>query len=421
MNVRRTTLLVALLAACGKLEIGSYPPSIGVIDEDDGSDGGENAIYDGAGSSGEGGGSATDTATSGGAGADGGTGDEHGGGGAASNASNGASAGDGGHPTEAGAGGHPTEAGAGGHPTEPGTGGGSVEDTGWANDPSCYGIEEQCAEFLTCCDPAYVPSQEFTLGKGDHAVDASVTLFYPDVLEVTVGRFARFLEEFDSWAANGHPEIAEGEHLYIQNTGWQPQWPVPASRRAIEQSVTTCPLPTYAMRETNPELPMTCVSWYEAFAFCIWDGKRLLTEAEWELVAKGGQEQRLYPWGNAPEPTPDYASFECRMAGPALDCEPDDILRVGSKPLGMSYDGLRDMGGSVAEWVFDLVSGHYENPCNDCANVQNPDYPTSRVFRGGGYASPAQQLQTEVRNYMEAASRLNFLGFRCARSSVQLW
>ena len=48
--------------------------------------------------------------------------------------------------------------------------------------------------------------------------------------------------------------------------------------------------------------PINCVTFYVSYAFCIWDGGRLPTEAEFEFAAAGGSDDRLYPWGDTPVP-----------------------------------------------------------------------------------------------------------------------
>ena len=55
---------------------------------------------------------------------------------------------------------------------------------------------------------------------------------------------------------------------------------------------------------------MNCIDWYTAYAFCIWDGGRLASEAEWNFAAAGGSEQRYYPWGDA-SLDPTLASYGC--------------------------------------------------------------------------------------------------------------
>ncbi|HEX6273024.1 MAG TPA: SUMF1/EgtB/PvdO family nonheme iron enzyme [Polyangiaceae bacterium] len=394
MNVRRTFLVALVFSGCGPLELGSYAG-------DAGTGGGTDAIGGGGALSGSmpGGSSAT-----GAAGALGGS-PPGGAGGTAMSGTSGAGSGG------AGSGG----AGSGGVSAGVGSGGsgGSSSSGTTSSDRSCRGLEGQCAAYGNCCMQTRVESEDFILGSDQFAVAASVTLFHPDVLEVTVGRFENFVEAYDAWLAAGNPLPGAGEHTFIRDTGWNPDWRLPVSRARLEEAIMGCSGdgPTYAERATNPELAMNCVSYFEAFAFCIWADKRLLTEAEWELAAKGGSQDRTYPWGDQ-EPTRDLAVYGCVLGE---DCVNSVILPVGSKPLGTSRDGLQDLAGNVSEWVFD-AEDPYQDPCVDCANVESENNPKYRVFRGGGYTFSPTGVRAEVRNVWDAAERNPMLGFRCARS-----
>ena len=138
----------------------------------------------------------------------------------------------------------------------------------------------------------------------------------------------------------------------------------------------------------NEEKPVNCIDWYTLFAFAIWDGGRLPTDAEWSYVAYSGEEQRTFPWGND---VPSYATSKAVLAtsflvagttfgeyteGPqyrVIDEGPTHIARVGTK-TGRSKWGHADMGGNVIEFVLD-VARSLPPACDNCANVAFPDPP----------------------------------------------
>lgn len=245
--------------------------------------------------------------------------------------------------------------------------------------------------------------------KPEHAV--TVSSFYLDDFEVTVGRFRRFVEQYDGTA----PQQGEGQHPKIPGTGWQSAWGLPASQSALKAGlkcgVTGNCVGTWENMPTDGEdLPLSCASWYEAFAFCVWDGGRLPTEAEWEFAAAGGEENRMFPWGAGAPDLNNVTQY-------GQDCTVVPMTAVGSFPNGSGRWGQRDLGGSLIEWVFDAYDAAWYstggNTCVDCVNVG----PASgRVCRGGSY-------MTTDPHYLRAASRSNNdgsgsvgIGFRCARS-----
>jgi formylglycine-generating enzyme len=158
-------------------------------------------------------------------------------------------------------------------------------------------------------------------------------------------------------------------------------------------------------------LPQNCVNWYEAFAFCLWDGGRLATEAEWEYAASGGAEERSYPWGEA-EPSATLAAFGCCGDGQCGSCSEGDLVPVGSfQPQGDGRWGHSDLAGNLYEWVFDGFADLLPYPCVNCAN----DPGASHVQRGGGWQGSAPSLRVVARPVAPPDIRSEALGIRCAK------
>jgi formylglycine-generating enzyme required for sulfatase activity len=172
--------------------------------------------------------------------------------------------------------------------------------------------------------------------------------------------------------------------------------------------------------------PINCVSWFTAFAFCIWDGGRLPTESEWEYAAAGGEGDRLYPWGPEP-PNGARAVYRCLGDGSAAQvCAIDDILPVGSKTSGAGRYGQLDLAGSMWEWVLDHFAD-YPSEARDFAKLSS-DPKAERVYRGGCFLCDIEGLKAADRSmFVSNSSKLTVFsdppqtqiagtGFRCARN-----
>ena len=291
--------------------------------------------------------------------------------------------------------------------------------------PSCEGGLDCGGE--DCCRTITVPGGLFPMGRsetggtdayagsgvGSDEVpehDVTVSSFRLDKFEVTVGRFRQY---FAAYAEGERPAAGHGAHPQIRGSGWDTQWNVylPDAVTLEDHLVCDPSLFTWSVTGGNDPLPINCVSWYLAFAFCVWDGGRLPTEAEWEYAAAAGALNNLFPWGADPADS-TRAFFDGEGFAP-----------VGSRVLGNGEWGHSDLAGNMSEWVLDYhdpdwYSGGGSN-CTDCANVVSAVPTATRVIRGGDIASPlADYLRAASREDRIPTSRQYMTGFRCARNPI---
>jgi len=231
-----------------------------------------------------------------------------------------------------------------------------------------------------------VPAGEFMMGSGkdDQLADGNerplhqiyLDAYYLDQYEVTTSRYARFLQQ---------------QRKYNPPSAW--------SEQILKQ---------------HGQKPVIYVSWYDAYAYCAWAGKRLPTEAEWEKAARG-TDQRLYPWGNE-VPLPQRANFN-QSSEASYTAYYEALTDVGSFEQGKSPYGLYDMTGNVWEWVTDWYESDYYAKSPD-RNPKGPSSGKNRVLRGGGWSSKPHDLRSTIRlGHYPPSGSWQDTGFRCAQDA----
>jgi eukaryotic-like serine/threonine-protein kinase len=159
----------------------------------------------------------------------------------------------------------------------------------------------------------------------------------------------------------------------------------------------------------NPDydnFPVVWVNWGDADTYCTWKGKRLLTEAEWEYAARGGQAGKRYPFGD--ELTGDDANYQ--DSGDEFD---NNTTEVGSYPA--NDFGLFDMAGNVWEWTAEWFDSSFYSFRPDPDNDPYNDVPgDGYVVRGGSFSAGADNLRNSYRASDESNEVFDDEGFRCA-------
>jgi sulfatase modifying factor 1 len=286
--------------------------------------------------------------------------------------------------------------------------------------PSCVGLPSTCGSSSDkdCCASSLISGGTFArsfdgLTFTDASYPATVSDFELDSYEITVGRFRRFV------AVYAQDMIAAGSGKNPNDTGdlgWDPNWnqSLVKDTTTLNKALRCASIATWsdpALDAASENLPITCLDWFEAEAFCTWDGGRLPTEAEWNYAASGGAEQRAYPWSVAAAPSAiDHSN--------AVYGEATSLLLVGSKsPQGDGKWGQADLAGNVREWTQDWYVNPYSNPCHDCANTTTASGVVQRVVRGGEYSyESGVSLLSSTRGASEPFVHDSGTGARCARA-----
>ena len=165
-------------------------------------------------------------------------------------------------------------------------------------------------------------------------------------------------------------------------------------------------LPGHWQDENFPDgqgdLPVTNVTWTEAFAYALWAGKRLPTEEQWEKAARGPDGQ-LFPWGD---------EYQKGWANVGVDGS-KALAKGGSFPKDVSPYQVFDLAGNVMEWT---LSWYQAYPGND---YQFKKFGSEfKVLRGNGFQQGGHYFLAEYRfSFYRTEARLEEyfenVGFRC--------
>ncbi len=250
----------------------------------------------------------------------------------------------------------------------------------------------------------------------------TLSAFYISKFAVTNQEFAEFVRkagyrteaERFGWSFVFRNHVPEG----CQGPA-QPGTPWWVQVKAADWSHPEGPGSSVAGRAHHPAVH---VSWNDAAAYCAWAGYRLPTEAEWEFAARGGLEQKLYPWGDELTPEGRHRCNIWQGVFPDHDLGEDGFTNVAAveayEPNGF---GLYNAVGNAWEWCADYFDPSWHREATRLDPV-GPAGGNTRVMRGGSFLcheSYCWRYRVAARTGTLPDSSTGHIGFRVARDVHQ--
>jgi formylglycine-generating enzyme required for sulfatase activity len=164
--------------------------------------------------------------------------------------------------------------------------------------------------------------------------------------------------------------------------------------------------------------PVVHVSWNDAVAYAAWASQSLPSEAQWEYAARGGLEQKLYPWGDELTPNGKHLCNIWQGEFPRIDTAEDGF--AGACPVDSfppNPFGIYSITGNVWEWCSDWFHTVFTT-----AKQHNPTGPATgqtKVMKGGSFlchASYCNRYRVAARTSNTPDSAASNIGFRCVKA-----
>ena len=224
-----------------------------------------------------------------------------------------------------------------------------------------------------------------------------LSLVRAEVQEFPIIENKKGLQDFEHrvivWQPDGSSMVLIPASSDIQ-TFYMDKYEVTNAQYLLFLQATGHPFPAYwdDPNYNQSDQPVVGINWYDANAYSLWSGKRLPTEAEWEWAARGGLQNKKYPWGDE-RPNSKRVKYNDKIGQPS---------RVGS--YSANGYGLHDMSGNVWEW------------CQNWFDTRQ----NSKSLRGGSWKVNKERfLHITTRSDNTPSSQQSTYGFRCAISLDQ--